>query len=113
MDETTKPKLAFAYQGWDMLPQRHEFGDVVIPASVQDTPDVAPSRPPIQRLVPHVTQTIHQARIKKRWTVDELARRVNVSVDDIYSFEAGQKFPNAHVIQNLQAALGVSLIPRE
>ena len=104
---TEQAPLAFVFQEWTLLPQRQE-------AAVGELEETASTSAPssaIQRLVPKIMNQIFEARVRQRWTVQELAVRVGVSVDDILKYESGEAFPRADAIQNLQAALDISLIP--
>lgn len=112
--EAGNVQLGFVYQEWHLLPQSASSQSATVPETDEDDTceKRAPEPPAIQRVGPTVKSAIFQARVSRRWTLQDLAERVSAPVDDLRRYEQGQAFPPADVIKKLQMALGVRLLPK-
>jgi len=65
----------------------------------------------LHNYVPCIRLTVINARLQKRWTVDELAQHVNTTADTIKQIESGDIFPSAALIAALQESLSIQIVP--
>lgn len=54
-------------------------------------------------------QRIRQFRLKRQWSVSELATRLNCSRSTIKAWEAGRTAPNMHKLPGVAAVFGMSV----
>jgi len=66
----------------------------------------------IESFKPLLADKIKNARIGSMTKVSTLARRIGCSEEDIRAYEAGTRFPSATVIEKLEQALQLPLVPR-
>ena len=68
-------------------------------------------RTPVHLLSLTVRRNILYARLKKMYTVAQLATLIGMTDQDIIDIESGNSFPNAMIISKLENALNVRLTP--
>lgn len=68
-------------------------------------------RTPVHLLSLTVRRNILYARLKKMYTVAQLAALIGMTDEDIIDLESGNSFPDAMIISKLETALDVRLTP--
>lgn len=68
--------------------------------------------PSMHAFTPRVRAVVQCARIHNRLKLSELAKRVELPVEYLRDIEEGATFPSSTVIEALQTALGVQLLPQ-
>ena len=68
-------------------------------------------RTPVHLLSLTIRRNILYARLKKMYTVAQLAALIGMTDQDIIDIESGNSFPNAMIISKLENALNVRLTP--
>ena len=77
------------------------------PATAGSTPWALRPQPEGEFVPSRLSRRIHVARLQKEWTVEDLAKAVQVEPGMIARFESGEDYPRERsVLEALQAALG-------
>lgn len=68
-----------------------------------------PDQPRQQRTRQQIGPAIHELRIRRRWSLEELAARASISRSHLSQLERGGSVPSYLILARLAAALGVSV----
>ena len=101
----SKQMLEFVYQEWE--PVIEEKKKVQLQTEIKNRCTTLP----VRKLAPEIRTLIQEQRIKKRWTIRDLADKLDAKPETVVAYETGKEFPNSEMISKLQNVLGTKLIP--